>query len=112
MGTHPKVCALLGGIFNNRPPKPRYTFIWDVDKVLLYLRSLDSKNLSDKLLRVKLVMLLSLTAASRCSELVNLDVRYMTRSESTYTFHFAKLFKSWRKGKAPPAIVFHKYSSD
>ena len=74
VGKHPKVCALLGGVFNNRPPKPRYTFVWDVDKVLEYLKGLDSATLSDKLLTVKLTMLLSLTAASRCSELKYLDI--------------------------------------
>ena len=36
----------------------------------------------------------------------------MTRSGSCYNFHFAKLFKSWKKGKAPPSIVFHEYVSD
>jgi len=30
VGSHPKVCDLLSGVFNNRPPQPRYTFIWDV----------------------------------------------------------------------------------
>ena len=28
---HPKVCDLLAGIFNQRPPQPRYVFIWDVE---------------------------------------------------------------------------------
>ena len=28
IGKHPKICALLTGIFNERPPQPRCTFIW------------------------------------------------------------------------------------
>ena len=36
IGKHPKTCALLTGIFNERPPQPRYTFIWDVDVILTY----------------------------------------------------------------------------
>ena len=59
VGKHPRVCDLLKGVFNSRNPKPKYSFIWDVDKVLLYLRSL-SGDLSDKLLTVKLTMLLAL----------------------------------------------------
>ena len=37
VGKHPRVCSLLKGIFNERPPIPRYTFIWNVQKVLTYL---------------------------------------------------------------------------
>ena len=28
---HPRVCPLMTGIFNNHPPKPRYTFVWDIE---------------------------------------------------------------------------------
>ena len=31
VGKHPKVGALLAGIFNQRPAQPRYAFIWDVE---------------------------------------------------------------------------------
>ena len=34
VGQHPHVCALLKGMFNERPPQPRYIFIWDVQTVL------------------------------------------------------------------------------
>ena len=34
IGKHLKICALLTGTFNERPPKPRYTFIWNMDAVL------------------------------------------------------------------------------
>ena len=30
IGKHPNICTLLTGIFDERPPQPRYTFIWDV----------------------------------------------------------------------------------
>ena len=35
VGKHPRVCALLTGVFNQRPPQPRYTFVWDVEIVLV-----------------------------------------------------------------------------
>ena len=41
---HPKVCALLTGIFNERPPQPRYSFIWNVDVVLTYIKNNMSAN--------------------------------------------------------------------
>ena len=68
VGKHPRVSALITGVYNNRMPQPRYTFIWDVEIVLQYLSNLHSeKGLSDKLLTFKLTMLLALTAASRAS---------------------------------------------
>ena len=39
VGQHPKVCALLKGMFNQRPPQPRYVFIWDVKVMLNYIKS-------------------------------------------------------------------------
>ena len=50
VGKHPRVCALLTGVFNQRLPKPRYTLFWDAETVLVYLEinmSGDSQ-LSDK----------------------------------------------------------------
>ena len=31
IGQHPKVCTSMTGIFNDRLPKPRYTFVWDIE---------------------------------------------------------------------------------
>ena len=30
------VCNLMTDVFNKNPPKPKYIFIWDVEKVKLY----------------------------------------------------------------------------
>ena len=36
----------MTGIFNDRSPKPRYTFVWDIETVLNYLSKLpDNLNL-------------------------------------------------------------------
>ena len=71
----------MTGIFNKNLPKPRYTFVWDVEQVLVYLEKLPGNNeLSDRLLTLKLTMLLALTSASRCSEIKYLDIRYISRS--------------------------------
>ena len=44
--------------------KPRFSFVWDVETVVRYLKSL-GKNLDDKMLTLKLTMLLALTSVSR-----------------------------------------------
>ena len=40
IGKHARVCTIMTGIFNNHPPKPSYTFIWDIETVLNYLSKL------------------------------------------------------------------------
>ena len=64
-------------MFNNRPPKPRYSHTWEVSLVTTYLASLDSnRSLSLKQLSWKLAMLFSLTCPERVSALTKLDLRH------------------------------------
>ena len=112
LGEHPKVSALLAGIYNKRPPQPRYTFIWDVDTLLRYLKSLpENQSLSDRLLTFKLTSLLALTSAGRASEIKFLDISYMASSETAITFTLSHLSKTCKKGSLP-SIVFTKFASE
>ena len=66
MGKHTRVCNLVAGVYNKRPSEPRYCFVWDVETVLRYLKSLPAnKILTTKMLTLKLTMLLALTSVSR-----------------------------------------------
>ena len=70
---------------------------WAVDKVLYYIHSLgDNSSLSNKCLTLKLSMLLALASAGRSSNLIALDIRYMTITENSISF--GKLIISRRKG--------------
>ena len=70
IGQHPRGCALMTDIFNNHLPKPIYTFVWDIGTVLNYLSKLpDNLSLPIRVLSHQLALLLSLTAASRVSEI-------------------------------------------
>uniref|UniRef100_A0A7M5VAT9 Core-binding (CB) domain-containing protein n=1 Tax=Clytia hemisphaerica TaxID=252671 RepID=A0A7M5VAT9_9CNID len=112
VGKHPKVCSLLTGIFNQRPPKPRYLFVWDVDQVLGYLESLpENETLSDQLLNLKLTALLFLTSSGRCHEICYLDIRYKVKTSNSFKFYFSKVTKSWIQGKPPPVLEFKAFSS-
>ena len=55
---------------------------------------------------------MALTSASRVSAMHFLGVRFMVKPDDAYIFTFHKLHKSWRKGKAPPKLYFHKYPKD
>ena len=76
VGSHPIVSRLLKGMFNARPPAPRYSGSWDVAIVVEYLRSCPSESLSILELGKKVITLMALANASRCSDLAALDRDY------------------------------------
>ena len=108
VGQHPRVCALLTGVFNQRPPQLRYTFVWDVKIAFVYLKTNVSVNskLSDKDLTHKLTILRALSSASRASSLHHLNIKFMARNGMPYKCYFHKLHKSWRRANAPPIIPY------
>ena len=81
VGSNDKVYKLLSGEFNICPPQPKYTFTRDVQTVLEYIKmNWSVKNfLFDKLLSLKLSMLLELHAASRAIQIQHLDISQMGR---------------------------------
>ena len=40
IGVQPTVSELMQGVFNARPAQPKYTFIWDVQTVLNFIKRL------------------------------------------------------------------------
>ena len=106
VGQHPEACALVSGIFNNRPtPQPRYVFAWNVESVINHIKTKwkNNENLSEKCL----VILMALTSASRASGMHCLYVRFMIKSEDDYFFIFHKL-----QSKAQPKLYFNKKPKD
>ena len=58
----------MQGIFNSRLPKPKYTWIWDVNVLLDYIRSMpDPIKLNIQRFPQKVVTLLALSHADRAS---------------------------------------------
>ena len=96
VGEHPQVSSIITGLFNNRPPQPKYNFFWDAQLVLDYLKKELSNNsdLSGKLLTFKVAMLLTLTSASRVRSLHILDIRFMVKTWQKYVLKFHKIHKS------------------
>ena len=79
VGQHPMVSRFLKGVYNLRPPAPKYTVMWDIDTVLDHISELpDNDHLDLQQLSHKLTMLLALTNADRCSDLTALDLSYRT----------------------------------
>ena len=111
VGEHPRICSLVAGVFNSRPPQPRYCFIWNVQTVIDFIKSEWGQNedLSDKYLTYKLTVLLALTSPSRVLGLQHFDIRFMTKGTNNYLFTFGKLHKAWRKGKSPPSLKVYSF---
>ena len=107
VGEHPLVKQLLRGIFNSRPPLPRFSGTWDVQKALTYMDSLGSNDLlSLKILSLKLGLLLALTSMERVSEIVAHDLRYRRFTPDGVVFDLPELTKKSRFHQGPKAS-FH-----
>ena len=105
-GEHPDVKRFMKGIFQSRPPLPRYTKTWDVNTVLQYIGSLgDSQDLTLKDLTLKLVMLVALTTAQRGQSLHLMDTQGMVREEAAYTFMLSSSIKQSKPGSPPSELV-------
>ena len=113
VGQHPFIVRLLKGIFNEKPPLPRYTTTWNVDTVLTYLKTLHPvAGLSLKLLTLKLKALLALVTAQRAQTLVALDTTYMSITPNTITFVAAAMLKTSKPSKDPLQLIICRFSED
>jgi hypothetical protein len=98
-GTHPVVIRFMRGVYNTRPPGPKYSYTWDIDKVLVYLRKLSPvKHLSLKDLTLKLTMLMVLTNAARAQTVHLLSVHKVKKFSSEFVLQFKGLLKQSRPG--------------
>ena len=113
IGQHPMVSRLLKGVYNLRPPKPRYVSTWDVDSVLRHITAMgenDSLKLRD--LSRKLALLMAMVEASRSSELQSLDLRYRVFSPDAVSFRLSSLTKKRVVGAPPKEVVFGAFPED
>ena len=112
IGQHPLVSRLTKGIYNCRPPQPRYTATWDVDIVIARILNLGVNSvLSLKQLSQKLVVLMVLVEASRTSKLA-LDIRYRVYKPKGVLFRLSTLTKKRKVGAPPREIFFRAYPPD
>ena len=107
------VTRLLKGVYNLRPPQPRYTATWNVDGVLRYVRGLgDNEELTLKVLSKKLALLMALVEASRTSELHALDLRFRVFKPEGVFFTLATLTKKRQPGTPAKRLFFGAFPDD
>lgn len=110
VGQNPLVCRLLKGVFQSRPPKPKYTEVWDVQVVLTYLATLHPvESLTLKQLTLKLVMLLLLVSGQRGQTIHLLDINHMFVNDAKYTFVIPSHLKQSKPGVPNPQVVLESF---
>ncbi len=113
VGAHYLVCRLMKGIFNQRPPVPRYVFTWPVGQVMRYLKNLGpNEGLILKLLTMKTAILVALVSSDRGATITSLSLEYMVQSDDQVKFLVAKPTKTTRPGSGVKEIVLKKYVKD
>ena len=93
IGTEPLIRHFMKGIFNMKPSLPRYVNTWDVQTVITYLDSLNTLEVSLKLLSVKLTTVLALTTGQRCQTLWAIQVNDIEISKEFMKVRISKLLK-------------------
>ena len=94
-------------MFNIRPSVPHLSASWDIEIVVEYLRSCPSDGLSILDLGRKVVTLMALANASRCSDLVALDRDNLRWTPSGVQFTVVRLAKARIPG--PPKTVHYSW---
>ena len=113
VGDHPIISRFVKGVFNLRPPTPRYKEIWDVNIVLNQLRKWAPANtLNLKYLTLKLCTLMALISAQRVQSIHCLHLDYMNVKGSSAQFIFRDLLKQDRPGKSNFNLKMKAYPPD
>ena len=104
------VIDFMKGVFNLRPPKPRYTEIWDPDKVLCTLKEWSpSSKLPLYKLSQKTALLFLLATGIRGHTLLGVRIDQMQITENSFIFHIERSFyKQNRQGWNPEPVVIKK----
>lgn len=112
-GAHPLVIRFMKGVFNLRPPAPRYTETWEVQPVLRELKSMfPLHTLTLKDLTFKLVMLMALTQAARIQTLHLLGTYGIHIEQDAISVPLTGNIKQCRPKFNVQTVKFHAYAKD
>ena len=104
----------MKGIFELRPSFPKYTFIWDIQKVFDYFRGLpDVEKLDLKLLSHKLVMLLCLLSGGQRAQTIHVlcieDIKYV---DDGIIIPIMSKIKQTKRGRHMKPLSFKPFDSE
>ena len=97
---HPSVIKYFKGSFNLRPPLPKLSFVWDVQIMFEYFRSLgDNRQITYKHLSQKLLILLLLLEGQRLNSVFLFENHRMIISSTSITFSPEHVLKHSKPGR-------------
>ena len=113
VGQHPLISRLLKGAFNERPPRPKYHSVWDVDLVLnMFRRNGPSTSLPLEDLTIKTAMLFALTRPCRGADLAALDLNNRSFCPEGVLFAPSHLSKQSRPSHSGVEFFFPAFKED
>ena len=112
LSNHPLIQRLLKGIYHNRPPKPRYAFIWDSNQVIHYLATLNTADLDFTMLSYKCVTLLTLLSGQWVSTLHKFKCSSLQLTDRLAQFQVVDLLKHSTPHHKQQPVLFpsHPYN--
>ena len=112
-GKDPLVSRLIKGVFKRRPSLPKYTVIYDTNIVLCYMKSLPpNAQLLLEMLTKKLCMLLCLLSGQRGQTITYLNLDFMHKDDTSYTFYIPKVLKTTTINFHQEPLVFEAFPHD
>lgn len=112
-GQRPEVKLFMKGVYQAKPPTPRYVDIWDPQTVLDFLKTwAPAQKLTFKQLTLKVVVLVLLVTGQRIQTVHALDLEFMKKTRGSFTFVLDTLLKQSRPGYKNPKITLKAYAPD
>ena len=109
LADHPLIQKFLKGIGNVRPPKPRYTMIWDTTLLIKYLASLNNVDLDFQRACWKTSALLTILSGQRVSTIHKFRVSNLRLTDNLALFNITDFLKQSKPTCKPKPVVFHTY---
>ncbi|XP_066600551.1 uncharacterized protein [Prorops nasuta] len=111
VGKNHIISRLLKGIYNNKPAKPRYDRIYDLDPILLALEKLyPLERLSLPELTDKLIMLFALVTAHRKQTLSFILISNIIETTRGYEIEIPQKVKNSKRGAFQPLLILPKFT--
>ena len=108
---HPSVIKCFKGSFNVRPPLPKISFVWVVQFMLEYFRSLgDNRQISGKHLLQKRLILLLLLGGQRLNSVFHFTIDMMITSSINVTFSPEHVLNHSKLGCKLDGFEYRAYS--
>ena len=109
----PDITRFMKGIYNLRTPVPKYSYTWDVNIVLKFLKNKSPlEDLSFKDITMKAVTLIALSSGQRAQSIHLMKINNMELLDNAFVFHINDITKTLKPGNNNVPIRIQQYLAD